>query len=234
MHHGVVGVGTHDNYILRRLQLCRSILQRQDAVVLQEHDTLAGHIEGQLLVFLRGHSRSRNLRPRHLVILVEVAHFHTSDEQATKRTVEVGLLDITTAHSLWQVTILRATLHIGTSQNSLSRCLLAVLGGVVPTGQEVANSTTVTSDQPLETPFITQDLLFVACLTATRLTINALIGTHHLGHLALLHQCLEGWQVGLPKVALGQVLHIKRVAIPFWSAMHGEVLGTSQQLFKFA
>ena len=104
----------------------------------------------------------------------------------------------------------------------------------MPTGQEVANGTTVAGYQALEAPFFAQYLLFVAGLTATWLTVDALIGTHHLGHLALLHQSLEGWQIGLPEVALGQVLHIEGMAVPFWSAMHGKVLGTGQQLLIVA
>ena len=101
----------------------------------------------------------------------------------------------------------------------------------MPTGQEVANGTAVTGNESIEAPFIAKYLLFVTGLTTTRLAVYTLIGTHHLGHFALLHQRLKGRQIGLPQVALRQVFHIKRMSIPFWPTMHGEVLGTSQQLF---
>ena len=73
-------------------------------------------------------------------------------------------------------------------------------------------------------------MLFVAGITATGVAVDALIGTHHLGHLSVLHQCLEGRQVGFPQVALGQVLDIEGVAVPLRTAMYGKVLGTGQKL----
>ena len=77
-------------------------------------------------------------------------------------------------------------------------------------------------------------MLLVAGIAATRLSIDTLVGTHHFGDVAFLHQCLEGGQVGFPQVALGQLLHVEGVAVPFRTAMHGEVLGTRQQFLVFA
>ena len=71
-------------------------------------------------------------------------------------------------------------------------------------------------------------------LAATWLTIDTLVGTHHLSHLSLLHQTLESGQVGFPEVALWQILHVKGVAIPLWSAVYGKVLGTGQQFLVIA
>ena len=51
--------------------------------------------------------------------------------------------------------------------------------------------------------------------------------------MALLHQCLEGGQVGFPEVAGGKVLHVELMAVPLRSAMNGEVLGTGQRLHVF-
>ena len=70
----------------------------------------------------------------------------------------------------------------------------------------------------------------VSRLSAAGHGVNALVGTHHLGHIALLHQALEGGQIGLPQVALGQVLHVERVTVPLRTAVHGKVLGAGQQL----
>ena len=77
-------------------------------------------------------------------------------------------------------------------------------------------------------------MLLVAGIATAGITIYALVGTHHLSHVTLLHQCLEGGQIGFPQVTLGQLLHVERVAVPLWSAMYGKVLRTSQQLFIFA
>ena len=100
----------------------------------------------------------------------------------------------------------------------------------MPTGQEVADSTAVAGDDTIEAPLIAQDLLFVAGLRATRLTVYTLVGAHNLCHLSLLHQGLEGGEIGLPEVALGQILYIECMAVPFRPAVHGEVLGARQQL----
>ena len=104
----------------------------------------------------------------------------------------------------------------------------------MPTGQEVADSTAVAGDDAVEAPLVAQDLLFVAGLRATGLTIDTLVGAHDLCHLSLLHKGLEGGEIGLPEVALGEVLYIEGVAVPLWAAMHGEVLGTGQELLIFS
>ena len=104
------------------------------------------------------------LRPGILFIGIEVAQLETGYQQAAQTLVEIGLTDITTAHSLGQVLVFRATLHIGTSQHGLGRGFGRILGGVVPAGQEIANGTTIAGDESVESPFIAQDLLFVTRL----------------------------------------------------------------------
>ena len=101
---------------------------------------------------------------------------------------------------------------------------------MVPAGQEVANGTAIAGDDAVEAPLVAQYLLLISRLGAAGLTVDTLVGAHHLGHLGLLHQCLEGGQIGLPEIALGQILYIKLVAVPLRSAMHGKVLGAGQQL----
>ena len=81
LHHRVVGVGAHDDEL--RAESGERV-KGQDAVVLQQHNTLAGHVEGQLFMFIRGHDTFRNLRPRHEVVTVEVAHLEAGDEQTTQ------------------------------------------------------------------------------------------------------------------------------------------------------
>lgn len=102
----------------------------------------------------------------------------------------------------------------------------------MPTGQEVADGTAVTGNDAVEPPLVAQDLLFVTGLTATGLTIDALVGAHDFGHLALLYKGFEGREVGFPKVTLGEILYIKGIgmAVPLRAAMHGEVLGAGEEL----
>ena len=77
-------------------------------------------------------------------------------------------------------------------------------------------------------------MLFVTGIATARVTINALIGAHHLSHVSFLHQSLESGQIGFPEVALGQVLNVEGVTVPLRTAMHSKVLGTGQQLTIFA
>ena len=101
---------------------------------------------------------------------------------------------------------------------------------MMPVRQEVANGTAVAGDKSVESPFVAQYLLLVTGLGAARLTVDTLVGAHHLGHLSFLYQRLEGGQISLPEVALGQVLYIELMTIPLRSAMHRKMLGTGQQL----
>ena len=98
---------------------------------------------------------------------------------------------------------------------------------------EIAYSPTVANYNALESPLFSQNLLQVAVITATGVTINALIGAHHLSHLALLKKCLESWEVSFPKVALWKILNIECMAVPFRPGMNGKVLGTGQQFLVF-
>ena len=104
----------------------------------------------------------------------------------------------------------------------------------MPAGQEIANGTTIAGDESVESPFIAQYLLFVTSLRAAGLAVDTLIGAHNLGHLSLLHQCLEGGEISLPEVALGQVLHVELMAVPLGATMDGKVLGTGEQLAVLA
>ena len=180
---------------------------------------------------IRGDDALGNPSPLYEVVAVEVAHLEAGDEQAAQRVVEVALLDVAAAHGLGQMAVLRATLHVGAGKDGLCRGFGAVLCGVVPAWQEVADGTAVARDEALEAPFVAKDLLLIACLTAAGLAVDALVGTHHLGHLALLHQTLKGGQVGFPEVALGQAFYVEGVAVPLRPAMYGEVLGTGQEFF---
>ena len=101
----------------------------------------------------------------------------------------------------------------------------------MPLGQEVADSTAIGSNKTVETPFIAEYLLLVTGLCTAGLSVDTLIGTHHLCHLTLLYESLEGREVCLPEIALGEVLDIKGMAIPFRAAVYGEVLGASQEFF---
>ena len=88
-------------------------------------------------------------------------------------------------------------------------------------GVEVAHRAAVAHHKVFEAPFVAQDLLQQTGVAATGVVVEALVGTHHLAHLGILHQCLEGRQVGLPQVAGRHVGEVGGMAAPLGSAVHG-------------
>ena len=98
----------------------------------------------------------------------------------------------------------------------------------MPSGQEVTNGSAVAGYQTFEVPKVAQNMLFVTGIATARVTINTLIGAHHLSHVSFLHQSLESGQIGFPEVALGQVLNVEGVTVPLRTAMHSKMLGTGQ------
>ena len=95
---------------------------------------------------------------------------------------------------------------------------------------EIAHGAAVAHHQILESPLVAQNLLKQPLRTAAGVVVKALVGTHHFPDLGILHQRLEGWHVGLPKVAHGHVGQVGRVARVFRSAVHGVVLGAGPKL----
>ena len=94
---------------------------------------------------------------------------------------------------------------------------------------EVVDSIAVGQHDTIVAPFVAQDIDEQTVAGATWLTLESLISTHHFAHIGFLYQSLEGWQVGLPQIAVGW-FHIHRVAQWLWSAVYGIVFGTSVSL----
>ena len=97
---------------------------------------------------------------------------------------------------------------------------------------EVVDGIAVGEHNGFVAPLATQDIHQQAVAGAAGHALVAVVGTHHLAHVAFLHQCLEGRQVGLPEVA-----HRHRCVVPvaqwFRTAMHGIVLGAGMGLEVF-
>ena len=77
------------------------------------------------------------------------------------------------------------------------------MGLVLPFVIEVVDGIAVGQHNAVEAPFATQDVDQQAVAGATGDSLVAVVGTHDLAHVALLHQCLEGGQIGLPQIAHG-------------------------------
>ena len=98
---------------------------------------------------------------------------------------------------------------------------------------EVTDGTTVANHQILKAPFITQNGLQQALRTATGVVVKALVSTHHLANLCILHQCLKGRHIGLPHITGRHIGQIGRMAGILRTAMYGIVLGTGPEFTVF-
>ena len=229
--HGLaVGVGTdHGDALL-------PFPERQHTVlVLQQHDGFTGHVEGQLTVFLAVHGGVRNLRPRHQLRIVHLTQVEATFQEALHVLVHLLFGEESLLHSLGDraIDVVPSALHVGTGQRAHTGGVHLVAGGLVVL-PEVAHGATVAHHKVLEAPFVSQDLLEQAVAAAAGLVLPALVGTHHLSHLSLLHQVFEGGQIGLVQVAQRHIGHVGGVARVFRSAVHGVVLGAGPQFAVFA
>ena len=107
---------------------------------------------------------------------------------------ELSFLD-----GLGQALVVGTALHVSAAQYCTCRGFTCIRRNLMLAFlPEVADGTAVAYYQSVKSPFVAQYLLFVACVSATGITVNALVGAHYLCHLSLLHQCLDGWHIGFP------------------------------------
>ena len=97
--------------------------------------------------------------------------------------------------------------------------------------EEVIDGVAVGEHDTVISPFVAQDVDEQAVAGAAGLALEALVGAHHLAHIAFLHQCLEGRKIGLPEVAVGG-FHIHRVAQGLGAAMNCVMLGAGMRFVE--
>ena len=174
-----------------------------------------------------GDDGRRNLSPRHLLVLIEIAQTETGFQQALQTLVHLFLADHSRLHRLRKRTINASAFHIGSCTNRLRRSLSRSLRRTMSARHiEVVDGSAIGSYQSLESPFITENLTLISGIAATWRSVNPLIGAHHLSHISILHQRFEGRQISLPQISLRQILYIETVPIPLRTAMYGKMLGT--------
>ena len=225
-HRSIVGIrANHRN-------LSAVLLQRQHVViVLQEYDGLASHVERLLCTLLGRHRRIGNLRPLHEARVVHLAQVEATLQQSDDVLVDLSLADESAPDGLGDaaISVAVATFHIGAGEGSLRR------GGDGRRGTlvrriEIADGSAVAHHEVFESPLVAQNLLQQTCAATARIIVESLVGTHHLAHLRILHQRLEGRHVGLPEVAHRHIGEVDGVASVFRSAVYGIVFGTRPEL----
>ena len=119
-HRGIVSIRTNHGDLLRILLQGENII-----LVLQEHDGLAGHIDGCLSMFLARHLRIRNLRPLHQRRIVHLTEVETTFQQTDHMLIHFFFGDKATTHGFRNalVSIPKTTLHVSTSYGSFGRSM---------------------------------------------------------------------------------------------------------------
>ena len=104
------------------------------------------------------------------------------------------------------------------------------LSVVMALGKEVIDGPAVRYHYTLVTPLVAQNLLKQAAASAARLVLVAVVGAHNLLDIGLLHQCLEGGQIGLSEVTCCDILGVVHVTVPLRTAVYRKMLGARVQL----
>ena len=99
---------------------------------------------------------------------------------------------------------------------------------------KIGNSSTVRKNNTVKSPLIAQNLHQQAVATATRITLKAVVGTHHLLHFSFFHQSFERRKISFIQITGLDIFRIKLMAVPFRTGVYGKVLGTSMQLVIFS
>ena len=122
--------------------------------------------------------------------------------------VEVALLDIALLQTLAERHKHLATLQVGTVQHSIHRGGQTILVRLVLTlVEEVVDGVAVRQNDGIIAPLIAEDVDQQTVTRTTGFPLEPLVGAHHLPHVSLLYQRLEGGQIGFPEVSVRR-LHI--------------------------
>ena len=150
LHGTVVGVGTNHSNLHITLQW------QQVVLVLQEHHTLAGHLQGQCAVFVAADDAVRNLVPFIRNVLIHFTQAEACCEQAKHMLVDVTLLDESATHGIRQGCKRLSAFQVCTTQNGRgsSRGTIGVRF-MTAFYEEIINSPAVAHDDAFIAPVVT-------------------------------------------------------------------------------
>ncbi len=171
----------------------------------------------------RGHDSRRNRCPWHNRVGVEVAKLHTPDKQTAETAVDIGLRQVAAFNGGRDMTVLHSTLQVSTGKDGIGRGSLWVVARAVSSGQEIADSTAVADHKPAVAPLAAEYLSDKFVAATAWMVVVALVGTHHLAHIGLLHKLAESGQICLTKVPLAYIVDVECMTVPFRPAVYGKM-----------
>jgi hypothetical protein len=212
----------------------RRRLQRQQAVVLQQHERLARRFQVQVAVgrgvVVLGRDPGKRLG------LVEQAEADACFQQAQHGAVDVGLgqqalLDRAHRGGGGRRGAVAEFAHHVRARPDRSRhgALRRVDVAVRAFRVDVGDGAAVGHDVPLEFPRIAQQILQERAVGARGHAVHGVVGAHEGQHMPFGHGGVEGGQVGFRQVARGW-MDVLAVAVGLRPAVHGEVLDRGRDL----
>ena len=136
----------------------------------------------------RSYYGERNLRPRHIFRSIHLSQSKTGFQQAEHSLVNVFLINLAFLSCLYQCLITGATLQIRSVQHCGCRSRLCIGICLMPVFIiKIGNSTTIGKNNTIELPIVTENLHQQTVAAATRLSLETVIGTHHLLYTGFLH-----------------------------------------------
>ena len=131
----------------------------------------------------------RNLCPRNERLGVEVAEEDSAYQQALQRAVDGFHGHLSVLQRLRKVLIDGAAFYVCACNNCCSCCYAGCWrNGVTVFHLKVTNCATVADNNSVEAPFIAENALEVAFVSAARVAIDSLVGAHNLCNVSFLNK----------------------------------------------
>ncbi len=144
----------------------------------------------------------RYRRPLHKRVGIKITETEALGKQTPYTHIDSILAEITSLHGLGEMLVYRATLDIGTAHHTECGSRAGVLRHTVTFRKiEIIDGTAVAHHHSVKSPLVAEYLLKQTVAPAASLALEALIGTHHLSHPAVVHQTFECRKISLPQVA---------------------------------
>ena len=196
--------------------------RQQVAVVLEQHDRFAGHLERQRPVGWLVEHADRDPRPAHRIGRVEHAEAEARQEQARDRAVDGPLADQVLAHCVEQARVLATAVEVGSRADGPRRRLRSRRDDAMSL-VDVVDGAAIRYHVAGESPLAVQDGPEEQVARAGRRAEHPVVCAHQGVRAALANPSLEVRQVALPEVTLAHD-GVELVPERLGTRVHGEVL----------
>ena len=202
------------------------LLQRENAVIFQQHHGLLRRGKGRLLVLRLRHHPVGNLIVG--AVLVEHPQSVSCGKEPHCRAADLLLGNQPLLQSGQQALIGAAAVQIASHPHRQGRGFLRP-GRVFVGLMEIPYRPAVGDHMPLKSPLAPEDIHQKPFASAARFPVGAVVGAHNRLHVRVLYRGLKGRQIGLPQIFLAHH-SVKFVAQSLRPGVYGKMLGAGRDL----